>query len=108
MATYTDAIAQLERDFDRALEKDIVYNNKYEVYCVSKGILPTEGELQGSEEFAYDWFMALYYNQPHLLQDPAITTEFITSVLEAAIQHSAGDAVMRYMVAHELAKRSTK
>lgn len=104
--SYTEAIQYLNDNFERANEKGITYNNRYEAYLVTKGILPTERELNRSEDFAYDWFMALYYNQPQLLADPAITSEFVTSVLDAAMRHAKGDEAMSYMIAHEVAKRS--
>jgi len=102
--TYTQAIEYLDDNYDRAQEKGIAGNNRYEEFLVSKGILPTEAELQ-NEDFAYDWFMALYYNQPQLLNE--VEDDFITQVLEAAIQHSANQEDMRYMIARQLTKKTT-
>jgi hypothetical protein len=103
-ATYVEALKFLEENFDRAVEKNIAYNNRFEVYCVSKGIFPTKQELNSNEEYAYDWFMALYYNQPKLLQDPAITADFAADVLQAVINH--GDEDLIYMLADILARKT--
>lgn len=105
--TYTQAIQFLENNYERAQEKELAGNNRYEAYLVEKGIFPTEEELQ-NEEFAYDWFMALYYNQPQLLADPKVTEEFVTMVLESAMRAAASsdDSAMLYMIAREVAKHS--
>ena len=109
MPTYTEAIQYLDENHQRAQEKDIAGNNKYEAYLVEKGIFPTKEEL-ANEEYAYDWFMALYYNQPQLLENPKVTQQFVTMILEAAMMAAASsdDDAMLYMIAAEVAKRSKK
>lgn len=86
--TYTEAIKYLEDNYSRAAEKGIVGNNAYEEFLVGKGILPTEEELR-NESFVYDWFTALYYNQPHLIDE--VGQEVAEMVLRAALDAAQGN-----------------
>ncbi len=104
--TYTKAIEQLENNYKKAEQQGITGSNKYEAYLVGKGVLPTSDELHGTQEFAYDWFMAVYYNRPELLAQ--LDDETAVDIIDAAIYHAADDDDMREFIAMHLASAAQK
>ncbi|MCA1807173.1 MAG: hypothetical protein LC687_04905 [Actinobacteria bacterium] len=99
--SYAAAIQQLENKFEEAEAKGITGSNAYERYLFEKGILPTTEELAKNDQFSYDWFIAMYYNHPDILENAP--EEFVQMVLDNVIKHASNDEEMREIVSQYLA-----
>lgn len=101
--SYLEARQWLEANFP---PEDVPYSsNRFEQYLIEEqGLLPTAGELSQDEQAAYDMFMTLYYNQPHLAK--AIPADLLVDVAVATVEHagSSGDEGMIEMIALTLAQ----
>lgn len=86
--TYTQAIQYLEKNRNK-IDPDYQGSNNFEAYLVSQNIFPTKEELLRDEYVAYEWFTAIYYNQPELLSQ--IPKDTVTLITKIAFNFAASD-----------------
>ena len=103
--SYTEAVAFLESHLQQMMDEGRAGFNKFEKFCIAEGILPTEAELD--EGAGYDWFMALFYNQPELLKK--VDSDLVHAVLSSALLAAgeSGNEAMRDLVIDTLAEYVT-